>query len=70
MNIKTLELVHRLLVEEKARVKAAYNEATRANRENESAEDLAERVEKAERLDAELCNVAVALKDFETTDWS
>lgn len=70
MNIKTLELVHRLLVEEKARVKAAYNEASRASKENESAEDLAERVEKAEHLDAELCGVAVALKDFETTDWN
>lgn len=74
MTIKTLEYIHRLLIEEEAKTKEVYKEARKLQHEYEESEtpekDLAKRQEEAadEYMRIHLA-AENALEEFESCEW-
>ncbi len=74
MTIKTLEYIHRLLVEEEAKTKRAYKGARSLQQEYEESEtaskDLIKRQEAAADENMKIHRAAAnALEDFESHEW-
>ncbi len=70
MTIKTLEVIHRLLIEEKAKAKRGYDSARTLPCKNKESETVSKSVMERWKECAKACTAAEnALEDFESYDW-